>query len=130
LPSCLYLLIGHGAKKFSPHLLGKPDGNPPRSSLPGDLRDDRVPCLVASCRKVAIALIDLLMADSLSTREAGVFNPDQPIQSADSAAALGLRYYAILLRFLSQSTQLFRCCIGRSNVEMKMDVLKANGHVF
>ena len=41
-----------------------------------------------------------------------------------------LHRHAILFCFLSQSAQLFWCCFRRSYIKMKMNALKADGHVF
>ena len=41
-----------------------------------------------------------------------------------------LHHHAILFCLFSQSTQLFRRCLGRDNIKIKTNALKADGHVF
>jgi hypothetical protein len=45
-------------------------------------------------------------------------------------AQQGLHDYAILFCFFSQCLQLFRRCLRRSNVEMKVDAFKSDRHIF
>ena len=53
-----------------------------------------------------------------------------PVGFEPGRAHQGLHHHAILLGFLLQSAQLFRGCLRRGNIKMKMNVLKADGHVF